>query len=400
MPSNIELVGPVSSHHKDLLFSPDALAFVAHLESLFRPRRKQLLLERAQRQKGWDLGRKPEFLQSTSEIRNSEWRVAEAPGDLLDRRVEITGPADRKMMINAFNSGAKVFMADMEDACSPTWQNILQSLDNLNLAVRHKLDFTSDDGKSYKLNQKLATLMVRPRGWHLLEKHVTVDNEPVSASLFDFGMHFFHNAKELLKRGSGPYFYLPKMENHLEARLWNDVFAEAEAKLGIPSSSIRATALIETITAAFEMEEILWELRSYITGLNAGRWDYLFSFIKKFGASSSHIFPDRQELTMNVSFMRAYALLLVKTCHRRNAHAMGGMSAFIPNRKNPELNERALAAVRADKKRETGDGFDGTWVAHPDLVGVAQDAFDKALGTRPHQKELLRQDVHIEADSL
>lgn len=400
MPSNIELVGPVSRHYRDVLLNPDAVNFVTHLELLFRAKRKKLLGERKQRQIDWDLGIKPDFLESTSEIRKSAWKVVDAPADLRDRRVEITGPADRKMMIHAFNSGARVFMADMEDACSPTWENILQSFDNINLAVRRKLDFSSEEGKKYELQDKIATLMVRPRGWHLSEKHIIVDDEPISASLFDFGLHIFHNAKELLKRGSGPYFYLPKMENHLEARLWNEVFVEAEGQLGIPSASIRATALIETITAAFEMEEILWELRNYMTGLNAGRWDYLFSFIKKFGKSKAHIFPDRQELTMNVPFMRAYALQLVQTCHRRNAHAIGGMSAFIPNRKNPEMNERALAAVRADKKREAEDGFDGTWVAHPDLVGVARDEFDKILGNRANQKELSRLDVHIEAQDL
>lgn len=400
MPPSVKLVGPVSSYYRDVLLSPDALNFVLHLESKFRNKRKELLFERKQRQKEWNSGKKLKFLESTREIRESSWSVVDTPHDLQDRRVEITGPADRKMMINAFNSGAKVFMADLEDACSPTWNNILQSLDNLNLAVRRKLDFTSEEGKSYALKDKIATLMVRPRGWHLEEKNLLIDDEPISASLFDFGMHFFHNAQELLNRGSGPYFYLAKMESHKEAALWNEVFQEAEAYLRIPKQSIRCTALIETITAAFEMEEILWELRSYITGLNAGRWDYLFSFIKKFGRFSDHIFPDRQQLTMNVPFMRAYAQLLVQSCHKHNAHAIGGMSAFIPNRKNPEINEKAFTAVRNDKTRESNDGFDGTWVAHPDLVGVAKDIFDAKLADKPHQKDVLRNDIRIHAEDL
>ncbi len=400
MSSNVEFVGTVSSYFKDLLLTPDALNFLIHLETQFRSKRKELLLERKQRQKEWNYGKKPHFLESTHEIRTRSWGVIHTPPDLQDRRVEITGPADRKMMTNALNSGAKVFMADLEDACSPTWLNILQSHENLNLAVRRQLDFVSEEGKSYKLNNKIATLMVRPRGWHLYEKHILLNGEALSASLFDFGLYFYHNAKELLQRGSGPYFYLPKMENHLEARLWNQVFQEAEKTLGIPSSSIRATALIETLPAAFEMEEILWELRNYLVGLNAGRWDYLFSYIKTFSHSSNAVFPDRQQLTMTVPFMRAYAQLLVKTCHKRNAHAIGGMSAFIPNRKNLEVTEKAIEAVRLDKQRETEDGFDGTWVAHPDLVPIAMEIFDKRLGTQTHQKQVLNQEIFIKEEDL
>jgi malate synthase len=396
MPPSVKFVAPVSSHYKETVLNSEALHFVVHLETKFRAKRKELLSERLHLRK-----KQPHFLESTRDIREDEgWNVISTPHDLQDRRVEITGPADRKMMINALNSGAKVFMADLEDACSPHWENMLQSFENLNLAVRRQLDFTSEEGKTYKLKDTVATLFVRPRAWHLVEKHLLVDNEPVSASLFDFAIYFFHNAKERLAQGSGPYFYLPKMENHLEARLWNEVFHEAEHYIGVPPSSIRVTALIETLPAAFEMDEILWELRDYIIGLNAGRWDYLFSFIKTLGHSSDHIFPDRQQLTMNVPFMRAYAQLLVQTCHKRKAHAIGGMSAFIPNRKNPEWNEQAFQAVRKDKQREASDGFDGTWVAHPDLVPIAQEVFDAQLGAQPHQKQVLRNDLHVNASDL
>lgn len=399
MRPSIKLDWSKSDQFKDFVLKPDALDFLVHLKQKFQAQRNTLLSNRKIRQKEWDRGQKPTFLASTQEIRNSPWQTASTPHDLQDRRVEITGPAERKMMIHALNSRAKVFMADLEDACAPSWQNILQSHDNLIRAVRRNLDF-SVDGKEYKLNAKTATLMVRPRGWHLDEVHFLIDDEPISASLFDFGLFFFNNAHELLKRNSGPYFYLPKLENHLEARLWQDVFQEAEAYLGLPHSTIRATVLIETITAAYEMEEILWELKHYITALNAGRWDYIFSLIKKFGKDPEHVLPDRQQVTMAVPFMRNYAQLLVQTCHKRGAHAMGGMSAFIPNRKDPELNERALTAVRLDKERETKDGFDGTWVAHPDLIGVAEEVFNKTLGQNPHQKNRLREDVYVEANQL
>jgi malate synthase len=314
--------------------------------------------------------------------------------------VEITGPVERKMMINALNSGADVFMSDFEDSLSPTWTNVVQGHVNLMDAVRRKLSFTSPEGKSYKLNQKIATLLVRPRGWHLEEKHITVDGKPVSASLADFGLTFFHNAREQLNRGTGPYFYLPKIESHLEARLWNDVFVMAQEKLGIPQGSIRATVLIETLPAAFEMDEILNELRDHMSGLNAGRWDYMFSLIKEFRSRRDLVLPDRVQITMTVPFMRAYTELLVQTCHKRGAHALGGMAPFIPSRKNPEINDAALARTRADKEREVNDGFDGTWVAHPDLVPIAKEAFDKKLGDKPHQKERLREEVHVEAREL
>jgi malate synthase len=320
-----------------------------------------------------------------------DWRVAEAPRDLRDRRVEITGPVDRKMMINALNSGAQVFMADFEDACSPTWENVVQGQQNVRDAVRRELVLETPE-KTYSLGEELATLVVRPRGWHLVERHVDVDGVPISATLFDFGLTFFHNAREQLERGTGPYFYLPKLESHLEARLWNDAFLLAQDRLGVPHGSIRATVLIETILAAFEMEAILHELREHSAGLNAGRWDYIFSVIKRFPDS---VLPDRAQVTMTVPFMRAYTNLLVKTCHGRGAHAIGGMAAFIPSRKDPDVNEVALAKVREDKQRESGDGFDGTWVAHPDLVDVALAEFD-----RPNQLDRLREDVSVGADEL
>ncbi|MCW5859286.1 MAG: malate synthase A, partial [Caldilineales bacterium] len=328
------------------------------------------------------------------------WKVALAPADLNDRRVEITGPTERKMMINALNSGAKVFMADFEDALSPTWDNVIQGQINCTDAIARTISFQNPDGKTYKLNDTVATLLIRPRGWHLTEKHVLVDGEPISASLFDLGLYMFRNAKDLLARGSGPYFYLPKLESHLEARLWNDVFVAAQHAIGLPAGVIRATVLIETILAAFEMDEILYELRDHASGLNAGRWDYMFSCIKKFRARADLILPDRGQVTMAVPFMRAYCQLLVKTCHRRQAHAIGGMAAYIPSRRDPVVNEKALAAVRADKEREAGDGFDGTWVAHPDLTPTAWEIFARTLGERPHQKERLRQDVAVEAGQL
>jgi len=336
----------------------------------------------------------------SAEVRaDPSWRVASAPVDLDDRRVEITGPAEPKMMINALNSGAKVFMADFEDALSPTWNNVVNGQWAVREAVRHRLTLKTDE-KTYALGDRLATLVIRPRGWHLDDAHLLIDGSPVSASIFDFGLAFFHNAREQLERGSGPYFYLPKLESHLEARLWNDVFVAAQEAAGVPQGSIRATVLIETIVGAFEMDEILYELRDHAAGLNAGRWDYIFSIIKKFRTRPDKVLPDRGRVTMAVPFMRAYQQLLVRTCHARGAHAIGGMSAFIPNRREPEVTERALAAVREDKEREAGDGSDGTWVAHPDLVPVAGEVFDRVLGDEPNQKAKLRQDVSAIAHDL
>src|SRR4029077_8255350 len=320
--------------------------------------------------------------------------------DLQDRRVEITGPTDRKMLINALNSGARVFMADFEDANSPTWSNLVEGQVNLIDAIERTLTFTSPEGKDYRLNDKVATLVVRPRGWHLDERHVMLGGKPVSGSLFDFGLYFFHNAKRLLSKGSGPYFYLPKLESHLEARLWNDVFNFAQDSLDVPRGTIRATVLIETILAAFEMDEILYELREHSSGLNAVRWDYIFSIIKKFRNRPDFVLPDRAQVTMTVPFMRAYTQLLVKTCHKRGAHAMGGMAAFIPSRRDAEVNRVALARVKEDKDREVGDGFDGTWVAHPDLVPTATEAFDRVLGDRPNQLDRQRPDVHVDSRQL
>jgi len=381
------------------VLSKPALAFVEELHRAFESRRQELLQKRAERYRKLAAGASFDFLPETANVRAGDWKVAPTPADLEKRHVEITGPVERKMMINALNSGADVFMADFEDSLSPTWSAVVQGHVNLKDAVRRKLTFTSPEGKSYKLNQKVATLLVRPRGWHLPEKHVQVDGKPVSGALADFGLFFFHNARETLDRGTGPYFYLPKTESHLEARLWNDVFVFAQEKLGIPRGSVRATVLIETLPAAFEMDEILYELRDHSSGLNAGRWDYIFSLIKKLRTRRDLILPDRQQITMTVPFMRAYTELLVKTCHRRGAHAMGGMAPFIPTRKNPEINEKALAQTRADKEREVKDGFDGTWVAHPDLVPIAKEVFDRKLG-KPHQKERLREEVRVEAREL
>jgi malate synthase len=344
-------------------------------------------------------GKRLDFLAETSGIRAGKWKVAPAPPDLDDRRVEITGPVDRKMMINALNSGAKVFMADLEDALSPTWENVVDGQWNLSEAVRGTLSLETE-GKSYRLGSSLATLVVRPRGWHLDEPRVLMEAAPVSASLFDFGLYFFHNAVERVARGTGPYFYLPKMESHLEARLWNDVFVFSQDALGIPRGSVRATVLIETIWAAFEMEEILYELREHAAGLNAGRWDYMFSVIKAFREEPDAVLPDRAQLTMTVPFMRAYTELLVRTCHQRAAHAIGGMAAFIPNRRDEEVTARATKKVREDKLRESGDGFDGTWVAHPDLVPLAAEVFTSVLGDRPNQKGRLRDDVQPDAKAL
>ena len=382
------------------VLTPAALEFVGRLHREFGPARETLLLRRSERRARIASGDKLGFLPATAGVRNADWKVAAPPPDLTDRRVEITGPVDRKMMINALNSGASVFMADLEDACSPTWDNVVSGQAHLMDAVRRTLGFTAADGKRYALGEQTATLVVRPRGWHLVEEHFSVDGHPVSASLFDFGLYFFHNAHELVERGTGPYFYLPKIESHLEARLWNDVFQFAQDALGVPRGTIRATVLIETILAAFEMDEILYELREHAAGLNAGRWDYLFSLIKTFRERPEFVLPDRAEVTMAVPFMRAYAQLLVRTCHRRDAHAIGGMAAFIPSRRDPEVNARALARVREDKEREAGDGFDGTWVAHPDLVPIAREVFDRVLEDRPHQKDRKREDVRVTESEL
>jgi malate synthase len=384
----------------DEILTPEALAFVADLQRRFGSDRLEILRAREERQKELDAGVLPDFPVATSEVRAAEWTVAPAPADLDDRRVEITGPAEPKMMINALNSGARVFMADLEDSLSPTWENVIGGQAALRAAVRRELTFDSPEGKAYRLNEKLATLVVRPRGWHLVERHILVDGVPISASLLDFGLYFFHNAAELLARGSGPYFYVAKLEGRAEARLWNEVFIHAQDVLGIPRGSIRATVLIETILAAFEMDEILHELREHAAGLNAGRWDYLFSCIKKFRGDQAQVLPERGQLTMTQPFMRAYTELLVRTCHRRGAHAIGGMAAFIPSRRDPEVNATAMARVRDDKERESGDGFDGTWVAHPDLVPLATEIFDGVLGDKPNQKDRLREDVAVTADQL
>jgi malate synthase len=393
------VTAPGVEHAAEVL-TPAALEFLGQLHRSFDERRHELLTRRRARQAEFDAGGLPDFLAETADIRaDPTWRVAPAPADLEDRRVEITGPVEPKMMINALNSGARVFMADFEDALSPTWSNVVTGQWAVREAVRRRLTFETGE-KAYVLNPQIATLVIRPRGWHMEEAHVVVDGEPISASLFDFGLAFFHNAREQLDRGSGPYFYLPKLESHLEARLWNDVFLAAQEQLGIPRGSIRATVLIETILAAFEMDEILWELREHASGLNAGRWDYIFSLIKKFHSRADMVLPDRAQVTMAVPFMRAYQQLLVRTCHARGAHAIGGMSAFIPNRRQPEVTENALAKVREDKQREAGDGSDGTWVAHPDLVPVAQAVFDEILGGHPNQKARLREDVRATAHDL
>ncbi len=396
-PVTIEVIGSLSEQDRRVL-SDAALAFIATLHQRFENRRKQLLQAREDRQIRLNGGELPDFLSETANIRAADWKVASTPADLLQRKVEITGPVDAKMIINALNSGADVFMADFEDASSPTWRNMLQGQSNLSAAVRRTLTFSSG-GKQYKLNDKTATLLVRPRGWHLQEKHVLIEGEPVSGSLFDFGLYFFHNAHELIERGSGPYFYLPKLEGHREARLWNDVFNFAQDQIGVPRGTIRATVLIETILAAFEMDEILYELKDHASGLNAGRWDYIFSIIKKLGHNPKFTLPDRAQVTMAVPFMNNYTLLLIKTCHRRGAHAIGGMSAFIPS-KEPEVNARAFAEVKADKEREAGNGHDGTWVAHPGLVSIAREVFDRVLGDKPDQRDKLREDVNVTAADL
>ncbi len=399
MTQSADVQGGIAPGFEDILTSL-ALDFVAALHRQFNARREELLAKRAERQAALDSGVLPDFLPETADIRAGEWQVAPTPPDLQKRWVEITGPVERKMMINALNSGAEMFMADFEDSLAPHWELVMQGQINLRDAIRREITFENPDGRLYTLNPQTAVLLVRPRGWHLTEKHVLVDGQPVSASLFDFGLYFFHNAKALMERGSGPYFYLPKLESHLEARLWNDVFNVAQDMLGIPRGTIRATVLIETILAAFEIEEILYELRDHSAGCNAGRWDYIFSTIKKFARRADFILPDRAQVTMTVPFMRAYTELLVQTCHKRGAHAIGGMAAFIPSRRDPEVNQAAMAKVRDDKWREVNDGFDGTWVAHPDLVPVAREVFEQALGDKPHQKERLRPDVLVRADDL
>jgi malate synthase len=387
----------------DEILTPAALEFVAELQRNFGARRDELLARRADRRAEVARTHRLDFLPETEHVRSSPWQVAPAPADLRDRRVEITGPPERKMTINAMNSGAKVWLADLEDANTPHWHNVVSSQVNLHDAVRRRSAFDDPGGKRYELRSDapLPAIVMRPRGWHLPERHVVVDGSPAVGALVDFGLYFFHNAAELLDRGSGPYFYLPKMESHLEARLWNDVFTFAQERLGVPAGSIRATVLIETFPAAFEMEEILYELREHASGLNAGRWDYLFSIIKCFrDAGSRFVLPDRNSVTMTAPMMRAYTELLVRTCHRRGAFAIGGMAAFIPSRRDPEVNERALAKVRDDKRREAGDGFDGSWVAHPDLVPVCREVFDSVLGDRPNQLDRQRDDVRVGADQL
>ena len=394
--TGISFAGP---HPDSEVLSTEAVAFVAALHRAFDARRRALLVARVERQRRLDAGERPDFPAAPG-IRDEKWAVAPVPKDLVDRRVEITGPADRKMMINALNSGARVFMADFEDALAPTWENVVDGQRNLRDAVGRTIAYVAPDGRRYDVGGEAATLMVRPRGWHLVEKHLRVDGQPVSASLFDFGLALFHNGRALLDQGSGPYFYLPKLENRSEAALWNDVFLAAQDAMGLAPGTIKATVLLETVLAAFEMDEILYELREHSAGMNAGRWDYIFSAIKKFRAWPDFVLPDRSLVSMTVPFMRAYTELLVRTCHRRGAHAIGGMAAFVPNRRDPDVTASALARVRDDKLRESADGFDGTWVAHPDLVPVAMEVFDGVLGDRPNQLERARDDVVVTAADL
>jgi malate synthase len=398
LPDSLQLFGDVPPTYAEILSAP-ALEFVAKLCRKFEPRRRELLTKRAERQAEFNAGKVPDFLPETKDLRAADWKVAPVPADLQDRRVEITGPTDRKMVINALNSGANVFMADFEDSNTPTWQNMIEGQINLRDAILRTIEFTSPEGRTYRLNDKIATLLVRPRGWHLAEKHVLLDGGPVSGAIFDFALYFFHNAKALLAVGSGPYFYLPKMESHLEARLWNDIFADAQRELGLPAGTIKATALIETVVAAFEMDEILYELKEHSAGLNIGRWDYIFSCIKKFRSNKNFCLADRAQVTMTAPFMRAYALLLVKTCHKRGAHAMGGMAAQIPIKGDEAANSAAIEKVRADKLREATDGCDGTWVAHPGLVGIAKAIFDEHM-PGPNQVSRQREDVLVSADDL
>ena len=393
-----EIRGALPAEFESIL-TREALDFVASIARRFTPRVQELLAARESRQLALDTGALPDFLPETAHIRSAEWRTAPIPPDLLDRRVEITGPTERKMIINALNSGAKVFMADCEDSLTPSWDNVIGGQINLRDAVARTIEFTSPEGKQYRLNERTAVLLVRPRGWHLNEKHLLVDGEQVPGAFVDFGLYLFHNHRALRARGTGPYFYLPKLESHREARLWAEVFTHAEAALGIAHGTIKVTVLIETILAAFEMDEILYELKDYIVGLNCGRWDYIFSFIKKFARRPDFILPDRHQVTMATHFLRSYSLLVIKTCHRRGAFAMGGMAAQIPIKNDPPANEAALAKVRADKEREAGDGHDGTWVAHPGLVPIAMEIFDRHM-TGPNQLHRLREDVHVTARDL
>jgi len=395
----VEIAGPLGPRFDEVL-TAGALDLVALLHDELEDGRRELLAARRRRQAELDAGGTLDFPADAGEVRESEWTVPRAPGALADRRVEITGPTDRRMVINALNSGARGFMADFEDANSPTWENMVGGQVNLLDAVRGTIAHDEPGGRRYRLGEDPAVLHVRPRGWHLPERHLLVDGEPVSGSLFDFALFLFHNARELLARGAGPYLYLPKLESRHEARLWNDVFLASQEALGLEPGTIRATVLIETLPAAFEMDEILWELRDHVTALNAGRWDYIFSAIKRFRARPDFVLPDRAAVTMTVPFMRAYTELLVRTCHRRGAHAIGGMAAVVPSRRDEAANARAYAAVREDKRREAGDGFDGTWVAHPDSVAVAREAFDEVLGERPHQLERTRDDVAVGAAEL
>jgi malate synthase len=397
-PAGMKITGSFKPEYADVL-TADALEFLAKLHRRFDTRRLELLERRAQRQKELDAGKLPDFLPETLPIRQADWTVSSVPADLQDRRTEITGPTDRKMVINALNSGAKMYMADFEDSNTPTWDNQVLGQVNMRDAVRKTISFTNPQGKQYDLGSNIATLLVRPRGWHLTEKHVIVDGQPMSGALFDFGLYFFHNAKERVAQKSGVYLYLPKMESHLEARLWNDAFVFSQTELGVPQGTVKATVLIETILAAFEMDEILYELREHSAGLNCGRWDYIFSCIKKFRNREDFILADRNLVTMTSPFMRAYSLLLIKTCHKRGAFAMGGMAAQIPIKNDPSANDAAMAKVRADKEREANDGHDGTWVAHPGLVALAQEAFDKVM-TTPNQIAKQRPDVNMLASDL
>jgi malate synthase len=398
LPQGVAISAQITPEFAQIL-TPEALAFVAKLARMFEPRRQELLAARVVRQQELDRGVMPDFLPGTKHIREGDWTIAPIPKDLQCRRVEITGPVERKMIINAFNSGADSYMTDFEDSNTPNWTNQIQGQINVRDAIRRAISFESG-GKRYALNEKVATLVVRPRGWHLDEKHVTVDGKRVSGGIFDFGLFMFHNAKELIAHGSGPYFYLPKMESHLEARLWNDIFCVAQDDLGIPRGTIKATVLVETVVAAFEMDEILYELKDHSAGLNAGRWDYIFSCIKKFKVNKDFCLADRGRITMTVPFMRAYALLLLKTCHRRNAPAIGGMSALIPIKNDPEANDKAMAGIRGDKRRDATDGYDGGWVAHPGLVGPAMEEFVAVLGDRPNQIDKKRDDVQVAAKDI
>jgi malate synthase len=399
LPKGVVITGVMGPRFSEVL-TPEALGFVADLHRRFNETRKRLLALRAERQKRFDAGETPDFLSETKHVRDGDWKVAPIPADLTDRRVEITGPVDRKMIINALNCGAKMFMADFEDASSPTWTNMIDGQINLKDRWAGQIDFTdAKTGKAYKVGPTPAVLVIRPRGWHLPERHVTVDGEIMSGSLFDFGLYVFHNARAQLAAGSGPYFYLPKMESHLEARLWNDVFVAAQSALGLKNGTIKATVLIETLPAAFEMDEIIFELKDHMAGLNCGRWDYIFSFIKKLAKNPNYVLPDRSQVGMGDAFLKAYSLLLIKTCHRRGAFAMGGMAAQIPIKNNPEANAAAFAKVKADKEREARNGHDGTWVAHPDLVPVAMEVFNRLM---PQHNQLpnLRDDVHITRENL